>query len=90
MTTNFKAVTTAFDTLTPNQAFRVCFTSGTGLVDLETVQRLSSDLPLVVSVELTEEQFQAIEDKIDIEEGMEMMNEEGGISVDDLRKELGL
>lgn len=90
MTTNFKAATTAIDTLAPIQAFPVCFTSGTGLVDLETVQRLSGDSPLVVSVELTEEQFQAIEDQIDIEEGLEMLKEEGGIKADDLWKELGL
>lgn len=64
----------------------VCFTSETGLVDLETVQRLGSNTSLMVS----EEQLQAIEDQIDTEEGMEMLKEEGGTNVDDLRKELGL
>ena len=90
MAINFKAATTAFDTLPPSQASPVCFTSGTGSVDLKTVQRLSSDSPLVSSVELTEEQLQAIEDQIDIEESLEMLKEEGGMNVDDLRKELGL
>ena len=62
----------------------VRYTIRTGLHNVSYVRSF------ICTTELTEGQLEAIEDQIDIEEGMEMLKEEGGIKADDLWKELGL
>ena len=58
--------------------------------DFQEIKPLMSKTPLRFRVRFTPEQIEALQDKSDIEDAIDALKEPGGISLKDLKKNLGM